>query len=195
MNKNVFFLTLFFLILSYLIIDGDSVADSNLQIEGQASYLLGFEDEIEISVWQDNELTRTVLIRPDGKVSFPLIGDILAEGFTVEAFRKKIEAEIRRYIPKATVTVVVTAISSPKVYIVGQIVTPGAYDMGRHLRVMQLVALAGGFQEFADKKRIRIIREDNGQQKVLIFNYSMLIKANDIEQNILLQPGDTIVVP
>jgi polysaccharide export outer membrane protein len=195
MTKNISFFTLFFLMLNCLIVDSVSAADENIQSKEQASFLLGFEDEIEISVWQDDTLTKTVKIRPDGKISFPLIGDILAVGYTVEAFREAIEKRIRDYIPKASVTVVVTSISSPKVFIVGEITTPGAYIMGRRLRVMQLLALAGGLQEFADRRNIMILREDNRQQKILKFDYSKVVKGVEVEQNILLKPGDTIVIP
>jgi polysaccharide export outer membrane protein len=172
-----------------------SVADDDIQLEGQDSFILGFEDEIEISIWQDDTLTKTVKIRPDGKISFPLIGDILAAGYTVEAFRQEIEKRIRDYIPKAAVTIVVTSIVSPKVFILGEIATPGAYIMGRRMRVMQLLSLAGNFHDFADKNDILIIREINGQQRVFKFNYSMVLKGVELDQNIFLKPGDTIVVP
>jgi polysaccharide export outer membrane protein len=175
--------------------NNSAAAASSAPDDGQATFRLGFEDQIEISVWQDDTLTRTVIIRPDGRISFPLIGDIQAAGYTVSEFQQEVENKIREYIPKAAVTVSVTTITSPKVFVVGEIATPGAYIMGRPLRVMQVLALAGGLLEFADRDGILIIRDKNGQQESMAFDYGKVVKGVDIDQNILLKPGDTIVVP
>jgi len=195
MAKRVLFFTLFLFVLNCVgIISGVSADDADKDSRGLTFYL-GPEDVLEISVWQDETLTREVVVRPDGKISFPLIGDVRAEGYTVQEFQQEVEKKIREYVPKASVAVIVRTVSSPKVFVVGEVTTPGAYNMGRPLRVMQVLALAGGLLEYADRNSIIIIRNENNKQRVLKFDYASVIKGKGIEKNIVLQSGDTIVVP
>jgi polysaccharide export outer membrane protein len=195
MAKRFIFFTIFLLILNYTgLINGANANDTD-QITRKSTFYIGPEDQLEISVWQDEALTKQVVVRPDGKISFPLIGDAQAEGYTVEEFQHEITKKIREYVPTASVAVIVTAVSSPKVFVVGKITTPGVYIMGRPMRVMQLLALAGGLSEFADRDKILIIRNENNKQRVLNFDYGRVSKGKDVEQNILLEPGDTIIVP
>jgi polysaccharide export outer membrane protein len=156
---------------------------------------LGPEDILEISVWKDEALTRQVVVRPDGLISFPLIGDIQAAGRTVEELRQEIKAKIKAYVPDAPVTVMVLQVGSRKVYVVGKVNQPGVYPMGGHIRVMQAIAMAGGTTPFADTGDILIIREGNHGQEVHEFNYGKVAQGRDLEQNIRLLPGDTVVVP
>ena len=158
-------------------------------------FVLGPEDVLEISVWNYETLTRQVVVRPDGKISFPLIGDIRAQGRTVEELRQALEEKIKAFVQDAPVTVVVVEAGSPKVYVIGKVVNPGVYIMGKALRVMQVLAMAGGATPFADKDEILIIRESHGRQIALKFNYGKVANGRDLEKNIHLKPGDTVVVP
>lgn len=158
-------------------------------------FRLGPEDAVEISVWKDEALTKQVVVRPDGKISFPLIGDIQAEGRTVEQLRQAVEDEIKAFVPDAPVTVMLLKLGSSKVYVIGKVARPGVYVMGHNLTVLQALAMAGGMTPFADKDDILILRKDSGRQKTMEFNYGRVSAGKDLEQNISLQAGDTIVVP
>jgi polysaccharide biosynthesis/export protein len=154
------------------------------------------ESELEISVWKDEALTKKpVVIRPDGKISFPLIGDVTAAGRTVEDLRQEIQRRIKVYVPDAPVTVLVLKIGSPKVYVVGKVAKPGVYIMGQYMRIMQVLAMAGGMTTFAKEGDILVIREELGKQKYIPFDYGRVASGKDLEKNIELKPGDTVVVP
>ena len=158
-------------------------------------FCLGPEDVLEISVWKNEALTRKVLVRPDGKISFPLIGDIQAQGRTVEELRQAMENKMKAFVPDAPVNVMLMLVGSPKVYVVGKVVKPGVYIMGTTLRVMQALAIAGGATPFANKDDILIIRQENGRQKTFKFDYNKVADGKKLEQNICLKRGDTVVVP
>lgn len=158
-------------------------------------FCLGPDDLLEISVWKDETLTKQVVVRPDGNISFPLIGDVRVQGRTVKEVRQEIEEKIRGYIPDAPVAVMVIRVNSPKIYVVGKVAKPGVYLMTGPLTVMQSLAMAGGITPFSDDDDILIIREENGRQKRMKFDYSKVANGKDLEQNIYLNPGDTVVVP
>ena len=160
-----------------------------------STFYLGPEDVLEISVWKDEALTKEAVVRPDGMVSFPLIGQIRAAGRTVEDLQREIQRKISRYVPDAPVTVMVLEIGSPKIYVVGKVNKPGVYIMGHYLRVMQALAMAGGTTTFADRDDIMIIREEKGRQTIMKFNYDRVASGRDLHKNITLKPGDTVVVP
>ena len=160
-----------------------------------SQFRLGPEDVLEISVWRDEALTKQVVVRPDGMISFPLIGDILAKGQTVEELRQAVEKEIKAFVPDAPVTVMLLQLGSPKIYVVGKVAKPGVYLMGHNLTVLQALAMAGGMTPFADKDDILILRKENGQQKTMKFNYGRVSAGKELEQNIVLRARDTIVVP
>ncbi len=169
----------------------NSVAGS---VEG-AKYLIGPEDLLEISVWKEESLQRDVLVRPDGKLSFPLIGDIHASGKTPDQLRAEIAGWLKKYIPDPVVTVLVTKVASYKVYVIGQVSKSGQYTVGRYLDVMQVLALAGGLTPFASESNIKIFRRQNGQEQVIDFDFAQVKKGRSLEQNIILQRGDVVVVP
>ena len=160
-----------------------------------SQFYLGPEDELEISVWKDETLTRQVVVRPDGKISFPLIGDILATGRTVGELQQEIKKKIGVYVPDAPVTVLLLTVNSTKIYVVGKVHKPGVYVMGTTLRIMQVLAMAGGMTTFADEDDILIIREENGKQRFIEFDYGRVAGGKDLEKNIRLKSGDTVVVP
>jgi len=161
----------------------------------QGGFVLGPEDVLEISVWKDETLTKQVVIRPDGKISFPLIGEIQAAGRTVEDLRKEIIEKLSEFISDPVVTVMVIGINSYKIYVIGKVNKPGAYTVGRPVNVMQALSMAGGFSPFADLDNISILREQNGKQIRIKFNYKEVAKGKHLEENILLKRGDVIVVP
>ena len=170
-------------------------AEKIIQASFGTAFYLGPEDVLEISVWKDEALTKEAVVRPDGMVSFPLIGQIRAAGRTVEDLQREIQRKISRYVPDAPVTVMVLEIGSPKIYVVGKVNKPGVYIMGHYLRVMQALAMAGGTTTFADRDDIMIIREESGRQTIMKFNYDRVASGRDLHKNITLEPGDTVVVP
>ena len=158
-------------------------------------YRLGAEDVMLISVWKDEQLTREVVIRPDGMFSFPLVGDIQAQDRTVEEVRADLVKRLTKYIPNPNVSVAVTKVLSYKVYVVGRVNKPGEYLIGHYTDVLQALSLAGGLTPFAAENDIKVIRRVKGAKKAFLFRYGDLRKGNDLEQNILLQRGDVVMVP
>jgi len=158
-------------------------------------YPLGPEDVLEISVWRDEALTKQVIVRPDGCVSFPLIGDIQASGLSVEQLRRVIQDKIAEYVPDTPVSVMLMQIGSAKVYVVGKVNRPGMYIMGHAMTVTQALALAGGLNAFADEDSIQVLRTVDGAQRAIIFDYGRVASGKNLESNIVLKPHDTIVVP
>ena len=161
----------------------------------EPGYHLGPEDVMLISVWKDEQLTREVVVRPDGMFSFPLVGDIQAEDRTVDDIRSELVRRLTKYIPNANVSVAVVKVLSYKVYVVGRVNKPGEYLIGHYTDVLQALSLAGGLTPFAAENDIKIVRRIKGQQRTFPFRYGDVRKGNDLEQNIILQRGDTVMVP
>jgi len=193
MQRSIF--VVFFLIIFGACASFSYGAEKTVQVSSGPSFYLGAEDVLEISVWKDEALTKQAVVRPDGMVSFPLIGQIRAAGRTVEDLQREIQRKISRYVPDAPVTVMVLEIGSPKIYVVGKVNKPGVYIMGHYLRIMQALAMAGGTTTFADRDDIMIIREESGRQTIMKFNYDRVASGRDLHKNITLKPGDTVVVP
>jgi polysaccharide biosynthesis/export protein len=160
-----------------------------------ADYVIGPEDVLGIVFWRDQDMTGDVTVRPDGMVTLPLIGDISAAGMTPDALRMQIQTAAAKYVQDASVTVVVRQIHSRKVFITGEVRLPGAYPLTGPRTVMQLIAVAGGLNEFAEAKKITVMRTEQGRELILKFNYNEVAHGKKLEQNILLKPGDTVVVP
>jgi len=166
--------------------------DSDRQRE---PYTINPGDMLEIAVWKEPDLQRQVLVRPDGAFSFPLSGDIVAVGRTVEDIRLELTARLETYIPDLVVTVMVAEINGNKIFVIGQVKTPGAFVVNPRVDVMQALSIAGGMTPFAQTNNIRILRRRNGVQTILNFRYSDIIKGDDLEQNVLLEVGDIVLVP
>jgi polysaccharide export outer membrane protein len=161
-----------------------------------ASYRLQPGDVLEISVWKEEDLRRQALIRTDGGLSFPLAGDLIVAGLTVVDVRRELEQRLAKFIPDVTVSVAVQQINGNQVFVVGRVNRPGAYKLDRPLDVMQVLSLAGGTTEFAGLDNIRILRRgSDGHQESLMFAYSDVARGRRLAQNIVLQSGDTVVVP
>jgi len=159
------------------------------------AYLIGPEDILEISVWKDPSLTKEVVVRPDGKISFPLIGELTAGGVSVEELEKELKSCLEKFIPDAVVTVMVIKVNSLKIYVLGKIARPGVYSIGKPINVLQALALAGGLTPFAKAKKILILRNEDSYHIKIPFNYEKIEKGESLELNISLQSGDVVVVP
>jgi Periplasmic protein involved in polysaccharide export len=194
-------LTLIFLIGVLLLGGCASVASQSATGPGAPSreppseYAIGPEDVLKISVWKEEELTQEVLVRPDGKISFPLAGDVQAAGRAPEQIQKDITQRLQRYIPDPAVTVTMVRVGGNKIYVIGEVKNPGAYVIGRYVDVVQALAEAGGLTSFAKENQIKIFRREGGKEIVLPFEYAAVKRGDKLEQNVILRGGDTVVVP
>jgi polysaccharide biosynthesis/export protein len=157
-------------------------------------YVIGADDNLHISVWKEPELTNTLPVRPDGKISMPLLDDVQAAGLTPMQLASSLTEKLKKYLADPRVTVVVTQMNSQRVYVLGEVLHTGAMPLLPNMTVLQALATAG-FTQFANTKGIYILRTANGKQQKLPFNYKQVVKGDDVAQNISLKPGDTIVVP
>ena len=162
---------------------------------GAADYIIGPGDQLAIEVWKDAALTRVVTVLPDGKISFPLIGELEAGGMTVAELKKEIEQKIARYVPNSTTTVEVRQSNSMHIYVLGRVNTPGRTLLNSNVNVLQALAIAGGPNTFANRTRIRIFREEKGKTVIFPFDYDDVTAGKDLKTNIELKRGDVIFVP
>ncbi len=160
---------------------------------GPLDYRLGPEDVLRIAVWKDDSLTREALVRPDGMVSFPLVGDVRAEGKTVEELKADLVSRLSRYIPEPTLSVEVIKLTSYRIYVLGRVNRPGEFVVGHDTDVMQALSMAGGLTPFASENKIKVLRRTSGE--VYPFRYGDMTKGENVGQNILLERGDVVVVP
>ena len=159
-------------------------------------YVIGAEDVLDISVWKEPDVSRVVPVRPDGKISLPLLNDVQAAGLTPMQLAMSVTERLRKFMQvEPLVTVIVTAINSRRIHIVGEVGRAGTYPMLPNMTVLQALSGAGGFTQFAKQKNIYVLRNENGKQVKFPFNYKDVIKGKRPEQDIVLKPGDTIVVP
>jgi len=152
-------------------------------------------DVLAVSVWKEQDLQGDVLVRPDGGMSFPLVGDLPAAGHTIEELRKAVDDKLRKFIPDPAVTIAVKEIGGNRIYVLGKVNRPGEFPFSRPIDVMQALSLAGGATSFAELDSIQILRREQGKQTALRFEYSSVERGRKLEQNILLRSGDTVVVP
>ena len=158
-------------------------------------YVIGPQDVLDINVWKEPDMTRVVPVRPDGKISLPLINDVQAAGSTPTQLAADITTKLKKFLTDPQVTVIVTAINSQRIYVMGEVLRAGAFPLIPGMTVLQALANAGGFTTFADVKKIHVLRTVNGKRAELPFNYREVLKGGNEDQNIKLQPGDTVVVP
>ena len=159
-------------------------------------YRIGPSDVLAINVWKDTELTRTVTVRPDGKISLPLVGELEVSGLTASSVQRLIGQRLAEYISNPQVTVMVQQVKSQTYVVVGKVSKPGSFEMGKPTTVLEAIAIAGGFLDFAKTNKVKIIRRlQGGQTETLYFDYNKVIKGKNPEQNVELQNGDTLVVP
>lgn len=170
-------------------------ADAPAPLPLPADYQLHAGDTLQVSVWKEPDLTGDVLIRPDGGMTFPLVGELHAAGHTVAEVTRILEERVRKFVPDAVVTVSVKAAGGSQVYVVGKVNHPGTFPLSGPLDVMQAISLAGGSTPFADLNAIRILRRNDGHETAIPFKYGQVQHGRHLDQNILLQSGDTVVVP
>jgi polysaccharide biosynthesis/export protein len=171
-------------------------SENNANANGQegATYVIGPEDVLHIAVWKEADLTATLPVRPDGKISLPLLDDVQAAGLTPIQLAGAVTEKLRKFIADPRVTVVVTQINSKRIYLVGEVGHTGAMPMLPNMTVLQALSSAG-LSQFANTKKIYVLRIENGKQTKMPVNYRKLVKGEEIDHNYLMQPGDTIVVP
>ena len=184
---RVNFFTLLFMLISQSL--------SAQAASGDDAYMIQAGDILEISVWREEGLVKDVIVRPDGGISFPLVGDVQASKKSVVQLQTEVAEKLKRYIPDPSVTVAIKQLAGNKVYVIGKVTRPGEFSVSRKIDVMQALSMAGGMTPYAAVNKIHILRREGKQQKAIPFAYGDIEKGNDLEQNILLEAGDVIVVP
>jgi polysaccharide export outer membrane protein len=159
------------------------------------NYKLQPGDILQVVVWKETDLQSEVLIRPDGGISFPLAGDLQAAGHTTDELRAELETRVRKLVPGAVVTVAVKAVNGNRVFVIGKVNHPGDFALSRPIDVMQAISLAGGLTPFASADNIRVLHREGTHETSIRFRYSEVAKGRHLEQNVLLQSGDTVIVP
>ena len=175
--------------------DERSRAAEAARVVPPAGYVIGPEDVLTIMFWKDKEMSGDVIVRPDGKISTPLLNDVQAAGLTPDELRVRLNDEAAHYIEDPNATVVVKQINSRKVFIAGEIEKPGVYPLSGPMTVLQLIANAGGFKDYAKRDAVVIIRNEAGRQVQMAFDYNEVVHGKKLQQNVELKPGDTVVVP
>jgi polysaccharide export outer membrane protein len=159
------------------------------------AYVIGAEDVLDVAVWRDETLKATLLVRPDGGITFPLVGELQAAGRTAAQLREELTRRLDAFLPEPVVTVTVARVTSQRFYVLGRVARPGDFQVGRSVDVLQALALAGGLTPFAAEDGIRIIRRVQGHAVAIPFQYSRLRRLGDLSQNIPLRSGDVLLVP
>jgi polysaccharide biosynthesis/export protein len=164
-------------------------------VELPPGYTIGTDDVLTVVVWREGDLSTDVSVRPDGMITLPLVNDVQAKGLTPDQLRLDLTERIAKFVEEPSVTVVVKQINSRKVYITGMVGKVGPFNLSGPTTVLQLISMAGGLNEFAKQKNIVIMRNEGDRQRALKFNYKDVIQGKNLQQNIELQPGDTVIVP
>lgn len=160
-----------------------------------ADYVIGPDDMLDVSVWKEQELTRTLQVRPDGKISMPLLNDVQASGLTPSQLAQSLTDKLKKYLTAPQVTVIVTQVNSQRVYVLGEVTRPGAYPLLPGMTILQAITSAGGLTQFANSKKIFLMRSQNQTQNKYPFNYKDVLDGKKTEENLPLKAGDTVVVP
>ena len=196
--KKFFFFACSLIVLTTIALPCSSLAQGirALTTGAHEAYRIGSGDVLEITTWKEPDFSREeILVRIDGKISFPLLGDVQASGMTPLQIKETIESKLKEYVTAPVVTVTVKIPGSQKIYVLGEVVKTGEYNLYKELTVLQAFALAGGFTEWASKKEIILLRYEGGKEKIIRVNYKNIIRGEELEQNIRLKANDTIIVP
>jgi polysaccharide biosynthesis/export protein len=175
--------------------DAATKANNPISTATDPEYKIGPQDVVRIDVWKEPDISRTIPVRPDGKISLPLLNDVQASGLTSLELGKAIHDGLTKFVTNPEVTVTVTEINSRRAYITGEVTRAGAIALLPNMTVLQALSSAGGFTQFAKLKGIYVLRNEGGKQVKHPFNYKEVVKGRNQEENILLQPGDVVVVP
>ena len=174
--------------------DADEQPPSD-SVQVPTNYVIGQGDLLEIFVWRNEQLSRQVIVRPDGKISLPLIQDVQAEGLTVLWLKNEITRRFSEYLEHPRVTVIVNQINSYRVSVLGRVVRPGVYPITGTTTLIEAISMAGGFTEWANRRKITVITTEKGEEKKIIVNYKKIASGKDPSHNVVLKRGDTIIVP
>lgn len=158
-------------------------------------YVIGADDVLDVSVWKEQELTRTLQVRPDGKISMPLLGDVQAAGLIPGQLAQSVSEKLKKYLTAPQVTVILTQINSQRVYVIGEVTRPGAYPVLPGMTILQAISSAGGLTQFANAKKIFLMRDEDHIQTKYPFSYKEVLDGRKAEENRTVKAGDTIVVP
>ncbi len=201
-------LSIILIVLSLIIAQGFVIAQNEKEVSTKSTassgapvppdsdkYLIGPEDVLFIQVWKEEQLSQPVMVRTDGKISLPLIDEIQAAGLTPLQLKEVLTQKFKQFVETPIVTVMVREAKSFKVYIGGQVAKPGVYTLVEEITLLQLIPLAGGFTEWANQRKILLVRKEGGQEKRITINYKKIISGKDLSNNVILKPGDTIIVP
>jgi polysaccharide export outer membrane protein len=172
-----------------------SLAKPTVPNLSDSEFVIGTGDVLAINVWKENEISRSVPVRSDGRISLPLIGEIQASGKTPKQLESEITTKLKDYVSEPEVTVIVQEIKSQKFNVLGMVMKPGSYTLTKPMTVLDAIALCGGFRDFAKQKDIYVLRSEGGKQLRLPFNYKEVVKGRNSAQNVALESNDTIVVP
>ena len=170
-------------------------ADASAAKPHDDSFIIGNDDVLAVNVWKEPDISRSIPVRSDGKISLPLVGEVQAAGLTPLKLEKDIANKLKNYMSEPEVTVMVQQVNSQKFNILGQVVRPGSYVIANSPTVLDGIALAGGFRDFAKQKSIYVLRQGSAGESRVPFNYKDVVQGKNMAQNIKLQPGDTIIVP
>ena len=193
MRNTLFIYSLVFF--SFLVSCGGQKPMEQSLLPPSTQYIIGPEDKLKIDVWKEPELSVTVPVRSDGKISLPLIHDVHVVGMTPQELKDDLTRRFSKYLEKPTVSVIVEEINSLKIFVTGEVREPGVFELDREINVLQAISMAGGFTEWANKRKIKVFRKYRGVETMITLNYNKIISGKHPELNITLQPGDTIVVP
>jgi polysaccharide export outer membrane protein len=163
--------------------------------KASADYVIGPDDVLDVSVWKEQDLTRSLQVRPDGRISMPLLNDVQAAGFTPSQLAQTISEKLKKYLTAPQVTIIVTQINSQRVYVIGEVTRPGAYPLLPGMTILQAISSAGGLTQFANNKKIFLMRNENHIQTKYPFSYKEVLDGRKAEENLPVKAGDTIVVP
>ena len=173
----------------------NNVALAGSLLDKESDYKIGIGDVIEIQVWHEPDLSRTLAVRLDGRVSLPLVGDVDTAGKTTSELDEYLERKFSEVVTEPAVSVILIESRSRRYYVVGQVMQPGEFPIDHPITLLQAIARSGGFQEWAKRDDIKVVRRDGGKEKLLEFDYDAFVNGKSLNQNLVIAPGDTIIVP
>jgi len=191
--KQKYFITVLF-ILMLINITPIQAADQMPEMATK-DYVIGPGDVLDVSVWNNAELTRTVTVLPDGKIHYPLIGEVMVAGKALAVVEKELKDMIDPFVPNPELSVMVQEVRSMLIYVIGKVNTPGRFELNRNIDVLQALTMAGGLNAFAKRNKIKIFRKAKGKTEIFHFEYDDVTDGEKLEQNIMLDRGDVVVVP
>jgi polysaccharide biosynthesis/export protein len=195
LNTLIGFISIFLIFFCNSLLAQEAAISSQPKEIKKEYYKIGVNDVLNIFVKDETALTQDMVVMPDGRIIFPMIGEIMAEGHSAIELKDTMSEKLKEFIKNPVVTVFVRQSNSRRIYTIGNVTRPGPYPLEAGMTVLQSLSVAGGFTEWADRKFVMVVRRANGKETMLRFNYQDFIAGKNLENNIMLEPGDTIVVP